>query len=498
MTIRRLRRRGLPLALIAGSLVLLQASECKKGKGYYTPVGLTGGGDNTGPVFTLLPIPNTILNDVMIMATITDPSGVVGETVSATGNDGADLAISSAGVNMYNADISNWEDGLRMVEWSAFDEVGNEGTETQTFTVDRTDPDVSFTQMPDPTGMSDQATADLTYNFTITEPHFASATFGVFNCNTGAAWPEGTDGGQVEDQSQTFTTTGSHTATFRFHNGNTGTSDIVAPYCFNGTALDAGVTKTQQPAANSADFSGRVDFTWKRVAGGGGFPSGTEIQGGWSGNRTRTSTTGGCPAPIADSWTGSASFTPPNTLGLMGWDSRVSMVSGTYNQPIGSYEGTGSTVLGNGFEVTARISGTFNFTGSIPNFSGTLFFDHRFPAGGTLVCTEDYMLTGFRMAPSSVRFKRGVAALLPDGVTILGLRPVAFRYVEPYGDPAVPQMGLIAEEVVRVFPEAVALGADGQPLGIEYGTLTGLVIREVETRAWRSMEAAIARLAEDF
>jgi hypothetical protein len=59
-------------------------------------------------------------------------------------------------------------------------------------------------------------------------------------------------------------------------------------------------------------------------------------------------------------------------------------------------------------------------------------------------------------------------------------------------------MGLIAEEVVRVFPEAVAIGADGLPFGIEYGTLTGLVIREVETRAWRSMEAAIARLAEDF
>jgi hypothetical protein len=76
------------------------------------------------------------------------------------------------------------------------------------------------------------------------------------------------------------------------------------------------------------------------------------------------------------------------------------------------------------------------------------------------------------------------------------LRPVAFRYIAPYGDPAVPQVGLIAEEVVRVFPAAVALGADGRAFGIQYGTLTGLVIGEVESRARRSLEAGIARLAE--
>jgi hypothetical protein len=100
------------------------------------------------------------------------------------------------------------------------------------------------------------------------------------------------------------------------------------------------------------------------------------------------------------------------------------------------------------------------------------------------------------LAPSSARFKRGIVSLLPDGATLFGLRPVAFRYMAPYGDPAVPQIGLIAEEVVRVFPAAVAIGADGLPFGIQYGTLTGLVIGEVESRARRSMEAGIARLAE--
>jgi hypothetical protein len=97
--------------------------------------------------------------------------------------------------------------------------------------------------------------------------------------------------------------------------------------------------------------------------------------------------------------------------------------------------------------------------------------------------------------PSSARFKRGVTALLPDGATLLGLRPVAFRYVEPYGDPSAPQVGLIAEEVFRVYPEAVALDAGGRPAGIWYGTLTGLVIREVESRISRAVEAGIERVA---
>jgi hypothetical protein len=483
IAIRRLRRRGLPLALIAGSLVLLQASECKKGRGFYVPVGLTGDvTDNNPPVFILLPVQNTILNDVMIMATITDPSGVVGETVSATGNDGADLAISSAGVNMYNADISNWGDGLRMVEWSAFDEAGNEGMETQTLTIDRTDPDVSFTQMPDPTGMSDQATADLTYTFTITELHLASATFGVFNCNTGAAWPEGTDGGQVEDQSQTFTTTGSHTATFRFHNGNTGTSDIVAPYCFNGTALDAAVTKTQQPAANSFDFSGRVDFTWKPMAGGGDFTVGlNDPLPGWLHDMPGVSSLE-CKviqtSPAQPGATFSATATGPTEGGPSGV---------LTPQPV-----TGTLDANGRAELQVRINriGTYQNTVTVT------------VGGVTRMATQTITVlptpNTCPLLPSSIRFKRGVMGLLPDDVRPLGLRPVVFRYREPWGDPAEPQIGLIAEEVIEVFPEAVFLDAEGRPQAIDYGTLTGVVLEDVVERAGRAAASGVASLARWF
>lgn len=101
-------------------------------------------------------------------------------------------------------------------------------------------------------------------------------------------------------------------------------------------------------------------------------------------------------------------------------------------------------------------------------------------------------------APSSARFKGDVVALLPDGVTLLGLRPVAFRYIAPYGDPGVPQIGLIAEEVFRFYPDAVTLDAEGRPEGIYYGRLTGLVIGEVEKHVRRAVNAAIAHLWNEF
>ena len=80
----------------------------------------------------------------------------------------------------------------------------------------------------------------------------------------------------------------------------------------------------------------------------------------------------------------------------------------------------------------------------------------------------------------------------------LGLRPVAFRYVEPYGDPSEPRIGLIAEEVAEVFPEAVFRDAEGRPKSIHYGILTKAVVDELEARAGDAARAAIARLAEAF
>jgi hypothetical protein len=91
-----------------------------------------------------------------------------------------------------------------------------------------------------------------------------------------------------------------------------------------------------------------------------------------------------------------------------------------------------------------------------------------------------------------------VVALLPDDVRPLGLRPVAFRYRGPWGNPAEPRIGLIAEEVAEVYPTAVFLDAEGRPESIHYGILTKVLVDELEARAANAAKAAIARLAEAF
>jgi len=52
------------------------------------------------------------------------------------------------------------------------------------------------------------------------------------------------------------------------------------------------------------------------------------------------------------------------------------------------------------------------------------------------------------------------------------LRPVSFRYRQPFADGSTPvQFGLIAEEVQRVLPELVALDGQGEPASVKYHVL---------------------------
>ena len=95
---------------------------------------------------------------------------------------------------------------------------------------------------------------------------------------------------------------------------------------------------------------------------------------------------------------------------------------------------------------------------------------------------------------SSARFKTGVTPLLPDDVRPLGLNWVAFQYVRPWGDPQVTRIGLIAEEVVGIYPEAVFLDGAGLPQSIDYRILSQAVVRELEVRVAADARAAFASL----
>lgn len=82
---------------------------------------------------------------------------------------------------------------------------------------------------------------------------------------------------------------------------------------------------------------------------------------------------------------------------------------------------------------------------------------------------------------SSRRFKEDIQPMGSASERLFGLRPVTFRYKQPYDDGSKPvQFGLVAEEVAQVFPELVVNGKDGKPDTVSYHLLATLLLNEVQ------------------
>jgi hypothetical protein len=77
------------------------------------------------------------------------------------------------------------------------------------------------------------------------------------------------------------------------------------------------------------------------------------------------------------------------------------------------------------------------------------------------------------------------------------LRPVTFRYKQPFADGSKPiQYGLIAEEVGEVYPDLVAHSADGQIETVKYQVLDSMLLNEVQRQQGeiRRLEERLAKL----
>jgi hypothetical protein len=82
---------------------------------------------------------------------------------------------------------------------------------------------------------------------------------------------------------------------------------------------------------------------------------------------------------------------------------------------------------------------------------------------------------------SSRRFKENIQDMNEMSQGLLRLRPVTYRYKQPYADGSRPiEYGLIAEEVERVFPDLVARSTDGQIQTVQYQKLTPMLLNEVQ------------------
>ncbi len=97
--------------------------------------------------------------------------------------------------------------------------------------------------------------------------------------------------------------------------------------------------------------------------------------------------------------------------------------------------------------------------------------------------------------PSSARFKEAIKPMDDVSKAIFSLQPVTFRYKN---DPAaLPQFGLVAEEVAKVNPDLVAPDEEGKPFTVRYDEINTMLLNEFlkEHKRVGELEAMVASLA---
>ena len=97
---------------------------------------------------------------------------------------------------------------------------------------------------------------------------------------------------------------------------------------------------------------------------------------------------------------------------------------------------------------------------------------------------------------SSARFKEAVKPMDKASEAIFALKPVAFRYKKELDPKAIPQFGLVAEEVEKIDPDLVARNKEGKPYSVRYEAVNAMVLNEFlkEHRTVEDLKQQIAAL----
>jgi len=97
---------------------------------------------------------------------------------------------------------------------------------------------------------------------------------------------------------------------------------------------------------------------------------------------------------------------------------------------------------------------------------------------------------------SSVRYKEAIEPMGKSSEALLSLKPVTFRYKKDLDPKAIPQFGLVAEQVEKVNPDLVARDDEGKPYGVRYEAVNAMLLNEFlkEHRKNEEQEKTIVEL----
>jgi len=82
------------------------------------------------------------------------------------------------------------------------------------------------------------------------------------------------------------------------------------------------------------------------------------------------------------------------------------------------------------------------------------------------------------VAASSARFKQAIKPMDKASEAILALQPVTFRYKQEIDPDAIPQFGLVAEEVEKVNPDLITRDEEGKPTTVRYEAVNAMLLNE--------------------
>jgi hypothetical protein len=96
---------------------------------------------------------------------------------------------------------------------------------------------------------------------------------------------------------------------------------------------------------------------------------------------------------------------------------------------------------------------------------------------------------------SSARFKENIQPMDKTSEAILSLEPVTFCYKKELDPKAIPQFGLVAEQVEKVNPDLVARDDQGKPYSVRYEAVNAMLLNEF-LKEHRKVEMQSSEIAE--
>ena len=136
---------------------------------------------------------------------------------------------------------------------------------------------------------------------------------------------------------------------------------------------------------------------------------------------------------------------------------------------------------------TIRIGAAQNHTATyIAGISGATV-----PTGvGVIIDPDGHLGT----TTSSARYKEAIKPMKRASEAILSLKPVTFRYKHELDPEAIPQFGLVAEEVAKLDPDLVVRDEEGKPYSVRYEAVNAMLLNEFlkEHRKVETLEKVMA------